>query len=36
MDITMQPGGSLGARRADIIFTGVVGAAILSLWIYFA
>jgi SSS family solute:Na+ symporter len=35
-DITIQPGGSIGARTGDIAFTAVVGAVILSLWIYFA
>jgi SSS family solute:Na+ symporter len=35
-DITIQPGGRLGARGAEIAFTAVVGGVILSLWVYFA
>jgi hypothetical protein len=35
-DLTITPGGALIAKKSEMIFTLVVGGAILGLWIYFA
>jgi SSS family solute:Na+ symporter len=35
-DLTIQPGGTLAARKSEIIFTVAVVAVILSLWFHFA
>ncbi len=35
-DLTLNPHGTLTAKRSEVAFTAVVAAIILSLWIYFA
>lgn len=35
-DLTITPGGALVARKSEMIFTVIVGAAIIALWIHFA
>jgi len=35
-DLTITPGGVIVAKKSEMIFTLVVGASILGLWIYFA